>query len=164
MTEITLFLIASAFTVAVASFISYSGAEEPYVKLALGAIMLSAAVSGALGFIEEAADILPMAGGDIYTEGSLTEEVAKGGFEEGVRAFISSELSLPLSEIEVEAKGFSEGSMNAKIIKVTLFGKSAFSDPSRVERLIEENGLGECEVNISFERKDQASDRIFSAR
>jgi sugar/nucleoside kinase (ribokinase family) len=40
--------------------------------------------------------------------------------------------------------------MNAEKIKITLSGRAVFADYRRIEEYIEKNGLGECEVNVSF--------------
>lgn len=78
------------------------------------------------------------------------EDIRLSAFAEGVREYISSEFNLDSDEVAVEIVGFDQEEMKCEKILITLSGRAALADYKRVERLIDELGLGEAEVKIEI--------------
>ena len=78
------------------------------------------------------------------------EDIRLSAFGEGVREYISSEFDLDSDEVAVEIVGFDKEEMKCEKILITLSGRAALADYKRVERLIDELGLGEAEVKIEI--------------
>ena len=152
MTDAALYIVGAALTVALASFISYSGGEDKWQKFALGAILLAMLASGAK-------EALGAASGGLFSppeqEGSastMREDIAKESFEGGIARLVANELSCPVSLVRVTAVGFVFENMSAEKITVYLYGEAALGDYRGVRGLLSECGFGECEVVLSFEK------------
>ena len=78
------------------------------------------------------------------------EDIRLSAFGEGIREYISSEFDLDSDEVAVEIVGFDKEEMKCEKILITLSGRAALADYKRVERLIDELGLGEAEVKIEI--------------
>lgn len=78
------------------------------------------------------------------------EDIRLSAFGDGIREYISSEFDLDSDEVAVEIVGFDKEEMKCEKILITLSGRAALADYKRVERLIDELGLGEAEVKIEI--------------
>ena len=70
--------------------------------------------------------------------------------EEGIRRAISEELSLPIDGISVVLSGFEIEKMSAECVMVTLSGTAALGDYKRVERFVNEIGMGRCVLDVQI--------------
>ena len=74
--------------------------------------------------------------------------VAATALEEGIKEAVCARFSLPPESVEVEALGFAFTEMRADKIKITLSGLGIAADRKAIERYVEGEGLGECEVRL----------------
>lgn len=79
-------------------------------------------------------------------QGTLLEGAAEDAFAEGVRTAIATEFSLDRSEIGVTVRGFSLKTGRAEQITVLLRSGAIGVDHRAVERYIEKEGWGTCDV------------------
>lgn len=87
------------------------------------------------------------------SEGESPEELyltAEKAFCEGVRSLVTKEFSLDGDDLRILAEGFDFEKMSAERIRVILSGRAALADYKKIEELIEDSGLGECEVEIEI--------------
>ena len=77
-------------------------------------------------------------------------EVAENAFCEGVKTFVCSEFSLSADSVRVLTEDFDFSAMRPGRVRVFLSGKAAAADYKAIERLIEERGLGKCDVEIEI--------------
>ena len=150
MREEIVFALISVFAVAFASFASYDSADR-WQRLALGAILLaSLAVPVGRLISGLSAPHLP---GISYSEqgSSVTSDVAEEALCNGIRELVADKFSLPEDGVQVSLRGFVLSEMKAERVYVTLFGKAALGNIKGIEEYIENEGFGECEVNISLE-------------
>lgn len=114
-------------------------------RAAMSLILVMAIISPLPSLVEKI-------GGDLdfsEIEGS-GEDIRLSAFGDGIREYISSEFDLDSDEVAVEIVGFDKEEMKCEKILITLSGRAALADYKRVERLIDELGLGEAEVKIEI--------------
>ena len=88
--------------------------------------------------------------GDISGYDKEYENVAREAFCEGIDAYVCSELGLNSSGVLVDCEGFNYREMRAERVTVTLSGRCISADSLKIKRLIEDGGLGMCEVEIEI--------------
>ncbi len=77
-------------------------------------------------------------------------EAAEGAFSDGVASLVASEFSLDKARVRVLVEDFDFEKMRAGRIRIILSGRAALADYKKIEELIEDSGLGECEVEIEI--------------
>ena len=80
--------------------------------------------------------------------GSSLGNIAEAPFEEGVKKMLREEFALEETDVDVHVFGLDTSSMRAEKIVVVLRGKGALSDLRGIRFLVEDAGLGNCEVKI----------------
>ncbi len=75
-------------------------------------------------------------------------EVACDAFCDGILRAVCERFSLSNGTVAVEALGFDFRLMRAEKIKITLSGAAVIADRRAIEKFIEGEGLGECEVRL----------------
>ena len=88
--------------------------------------------------------------GDISGYDKEYERVAREAFCEGIDAYICSELGLSSDGVLVNCRGFNYKEMRAERVRVTLSGRCISADSLKIKRLLEDGGLGMCEVEIEI--------------
>ena len=78
------------------------------------------------------------------------QEVARDAFASGVRSAVCHTFSLDESEVRVMVEDFDVQRIRAGRIRIFLSGKGIFVSYKDVEKYIEENNLGECDVEIEI--------------
>lgn len=141
------------------SYLSYPGASEKAVKFAVSLLLIYTSITPVLAFVRNFSD-------DALTDfveeikdnaneklDSGNEEyllVSEEALKEGICKLIFTEYGIPAENIEVYIHGFDFEKMRAERISILLSGKGALSDSRSIENLVNELGIGECEVNIEF--------------
>ena len=132
------------------SLLVYRAGEDRVSRFAF-AVLLLYTVAAPLGtVIEEIGGGLDFESGDFSAEefGDDYKKVAEDAFAEGIRRLICQEFSLSDSHVDVHISGFDFENMRAEKIKIILSPACAFADPGQIERLIDREGLGKCEVSF----------------
>ena len=146
-------IVVAAGAIGLLCHLSYPGTNERLVRLVSSVLLLFAVVNPIGTLIANMEDITP----DIldftrpdYTTGEYLE-VSREAFEDGISRVVADEFSIPQDDVRVVAIGFDFSSMSAEKINVILTGKAIVADYKKIERYVTEQGLGECEVKVSFE-------------
>ena len=146
MSEYLLSLFTSAALFGALSLIIYNkdGGERGGLRILFAAALLLPIVN-ARGSLGELSAALPP-----YSEesGGEYEMVAEEAFLVGTRRAVCEKFSLSEELVSVAADGFSFRDMRAEKIKITLSGIAALADGRAIEKFVEGEGLGECEVRI----------------
>ena len=139
----------AAAVVSACSLLMYKGSRAARFALSVLLIYtvlmpLSAIFSGSFGF--------ELGGGlgDISGYDKEYENVAREAFCEGIDAYVCSELGLDSDGVLVSCDGFDYKEMRAERVRVVLSGKCVFADSLKIKKLIEDGGLGMCEVEIEI--------------
>lgn len=149
MSEYFVYIISVLGTVAFCSFVSFGGETEKYVRFVLGTVLLCALT------VPTAARLKNFSLSDfVFTDteisGSHTAKVLEQAYSEGVGRAVADEFSLSEGSVEVRCRGFSEETVRADFLYVTLSADAAFSDIRRIRSYVSEN-FGECEVTVKFD-------------
>ncbi len=146
-------VVMSAF-VGVIDYFSYPSGTQKTVKASAALILIYTvivpvlSIASSLGEIRD--DFMDIFEVEVDTEGEYLK-VSEEAFCEGVRELVASEFSIPKSDVRVSAFGFDFSQMRAKTIKITLFKEAFFADWRGIQQYIKGLGIGDCEVNVSFE-------------
>ncbi len=135
------------------SFISYPGAHERATRLASAVLLLYGVSMPIVSFLSSPPSFegeLPWEDGYSPPSSDAFYETAEEAFEEGIARLIVMEYGASREDVAVRAHGFDAEEMRARLISVRLSGRSAALDYRGIENYITEQGLGECEVFISF--------------
>lgn len=155
MKEYLVSIVVVSFVASFASYIAYPSSMEKSAKCAIMAVVIFVTLSPVVSLVGSIADFKAE---DFNTEDFLPGEdfegeyikVAEEAFSIGIKRLISDKFGIAESEAAVVVMGFDFENMKAKKINIILSGKAAFADYRSIEECVEKNGLGECEVNISF--------------
>ena len=140
---------------ALISLISYGKDGDRTVKSAVAMILLYTVSSpiislisglGEISYSDFYPDVPP------YAENGEGEylQVARDSFCEGIKSLVSEKFGVEKESVSVRIFDFDFENMRAGKIKIILSGRAAFLDARLVDSLIEESGLGECEVDIEI--------------
>lgn len=152
MTEYIAGVVAVSILASLASFFSYGGASERAVRAAIAMILIYTVCVPAIRLFADASpdDIsLDISADCELSDGEYTR-VAEAAFCDGISSYISEKFHLNKEEIAVAAYGFEFEKMRAERISVTLRGRAALSDCTRIADAVSKTGIGECEVNIKI--------------
>ena len=146
-------IVVAAGAIGLATHLAYPGANERIVRLA-GAVLLLLAVVSPIGSLIKGVgdlsfDALEFTEPDFESGEYL--KVSREALESGIRTLVADEFSLSEDDVRVVALGFDFEKMKAEKINIILTGKALLADYKRIERYISEQGLGECEVKVSFD-------------
>ncbi len=151
MREYLVFVVAVSVLSALGGLVLYIDQNERIARAAMGVVLLCAVsippVKAVLAIKD--ADIgaifeqLPDPGVD-----SALGEVAGESFADGVQRLVYEEFSLSADEVKAHVFGLDTSTMRADRIVIVLRGRAALSDLRGIETLVEESGLGNCEVKI----------------
>ena len=137
------------------SYASYPSGSERATKFAVSVLLLYTALMPAFSLISKLSSvdidsIIENGYAPDFDQGGEYIEVAEESFKSGISKLIFTKYGVPEENIEVFVFGFNFESMRADSIKVILSGSGAFADFRGIEEYITEQGLGKCEVVISF--------------
>ena len=146
-------LIAMSALVGVSSYVSYGENRDKYLKAASSLILIYIIISPTVTLVREAAEFKDYSGSVSEYIGSIDEsefaESAEAAFCEGIEKYVCEKFSLSEDEVYVRAFGFDCKNMKAEKIKIILSGSAALSDNRAIAEEVRNNGLGECEVELS---------------
>ena len=77
-------------------------------------------------------------------------EVCEAAFCDGVREAVCLKFSLREGSVRVMAEDFDPFKMKAGRVRIFLSGGAVLTDPLKIEKYIEECGLGECDAEIEI--------------
>ena len=134
--------------VGVLSLLAYRGKSDPS-RLALGVILIYTVISPLASMsadfnINDIISNAPAAPEGEY--GVVLEEA----FAEGIRLAVAEKFSLVREDIRVSLNGFDESKMRAERIRIMLSGRATLADYKRIEKYINELGVGECDCEIEI--------------
>ena len=142
-------LFAVTVVVTVCSLSSYKGGKAAKFALAVllvyTALSPLSAISEGFGGLAESEDF-----GDISEYEKTYEETAEAAFCSGIDSLICSEMGLDSGGVRVFCRGFDFKKMRAELVTVVLSGRCVTADSLKIKKLVSENGLGECEVEIEI--------------
>ncbi len=144
-----LYIIVCLFSVGLASFLSYGGAREKGMRLALGVILLASLIPPISSAVKTFSELQPE-GSEEYTESSLVERTVEDAVCRGIAEALAEEISQSATDISVSLSGFDSEKMSAEGVSVTLKGKAAFSDIKRAESFVSSLGFGKCTAEVYF--------------
>lgn len=152
MREYVISVVAASILCALSSFVSYGRGNERAVRAAIAMILIYTVCMPVLRFTSEF-DIDDV-DFEAYEEAEIDSGYYLGSVEEafstGVKGLLSEKLSINKDDIRVSIVGFDLRTMRAQRIRVTFVGRAALADTRRAEQIVEDAGLGECEVNIEI--------------
>ena len=137
----------SALSCAVAMLLRGTGPEK-YAKVAMGFVLLYAAVSPLPELIENAALSIENFDAPDYDDAfgdTLEESMALG-----IEAALGEKFGLEGNDISVRLSGVTREPLGAEHIYVILSGDALTADHRRIKAFVDEMGLGECEVRFDF--------------
>lgn len=142
-------LLAVSAVVTVCSLFAYKSGRAG--KIALSVLLVYTALSP-LSAVSDGLFELPLDGdsADIGSFDKTYEQTAESAFCEGTRAFICSELGIDSRGVRVSCSGFDFKKMRAESVRVILSGEAAFADRLKIKKLVEDNVLSLCEVEIEI--------------
>ena len=142
-------IFAAAAVVTVCSMLAYKGGRA--TKFALSVLLVYTVLTPLSAIIPSFGGLLSDGGlSDIGGFSKDYEEVAESAFCEGADKLICSELGLDSEGVRVVCRGFDYKNMRAERVSVILSGRCITADSLKIKRLVEEGGLGECEVQIEI--------------
>ena len=145
MTEYALSIFGMSALLGALSLIHYNknGPERAAQRVLFAAVVLLPLLNTVISFNGAIPSIPP------YTEGDGEYcEVISEAFANGVKRAVCEKFSLSEDEVEVSIIELDMQSMRAEKIKVTLTGIAITSDRRAIEKFIEGEGLGDCEVRV----------------
>ncbi len=135
------------------SYLSYSGRSERAVRLGCAVLLLygiSLPIISFLSSLTSLDELYPWDGEYSSPDSDAFYESAEAAFAEGVLRLVASEYGASRDEVTVIVRELDVSTMRAKHISVYLSGASALLDYRSIQNYITEQGLGECEVFVSF--------------
>ncbi len=137
--------------ISVCSMLSYRERRDFSTRFAFGTLIIYVALLPIVKFVS-------FGGGELsfdleFDVGDYSEDyksVAEEAFCEGVGRLISEKYGLKREAVFVLAEGFDFESMSAEKIRVILSDTAAFADYKGIEKYINEQGLGRCNVEIEI--------------
>lgn len=155
MKEYLISVIVVSFVAAFASFIAYPSALEKSARCAVMTVVIAVSLSPIVLAVKniKGFDANDFVSEDLFFGEDFEGEylkVAEKAFSNGIKRLLYERFEISESDSAVAVIGFDFENMNAEKIKITLSGRAVFADYRRIEEYIEKNGLGECEVNVSF--------------
>ncbi len=122
-----------------------------YGRLALSVVLLFAVLSPLTSLVHTLPE-LPSLSVPPAEEGDtpLYEARAEAAFCEGIRAAVCEKFLLDASALSVRAEGFDITAMRAERIRILLSGNAILADSFAIAAFVQEQGLGECEVEIEI--------------
>ena len=141
------------------SYLSYPGASEKAVKVAVSLLLIYTSITPILTFVENFSDealtdfveeIKDKTGESIGHGGEEYLIASEEALKEGICKLIFTECGVPQDNIKVYIHGLDFEKMQAEKISVVLSGKGALFDSRSIENLVNSLRIGECEVNIEF--------------
>jgi len=139
---------AVAAVVSACSLLAYKGSRG--VKFALAVLLVYSVLTPISAVVPEFGGLAFGEGFDIGEYDKTYERVAEGAFCEGIDSLICSELGLDSEGVRVACRGFDYKSMRAERVFVILSGSCISADSLKIKKIIEDSGLGECEVEIEI--------------
>ena len=142
-------IFAATAVITICSLLAYKGGRA--TRFALAVLLIYAVLTPLSALISDFGGLL--SGDDISgIEGYSKdyEVVAKDAFCEGIDKLVCSELGLDTGCVRVECRGFNYKEMKSDKVLVILSGKAIVADSLKIRRVVEDNGLGECEVKIEI--------------
>ena len=153
MKEYVASIVAVSILAAIASFVSYGGASERAVKGAVSVILIYTVCMPVADMIGNFSinDFEFEWHSDDTVISSEYLNVSEDAFAVGIKKYVCEEFKLNETEVHVQIYGFDFEKMRAERIALTLSGRAVLSDVVRIERSVENSGLGECEVKIKID-------------
>lgn len=136
--------------VSLASHFLGSTEASRYGRLGLSAVLLWALISPLVGLVRALPQIPDFSLPPSTEEEPLYAVRAEEAFCEGVRAAICEKFSLSEAQVSVRTEGFDLIEMRAARVRVLLKKEAILADGFAIAAFIEEEGLGECEVEIEI--------------
>lgn len=122
-----------------------------YGRLSLGIVLLWAVLSPLVSLLSALPALPSLPELSVpETDTPLYEQYAEEGFCEGLALAVEERFGISAEQISVRAEGFDVMKMRAQRIYILLRGKAVFADSAAIAAFVEDEGLGECEVEIEI--------------
>ena len=136
---------------AVCGILSYKGRESGAMRFAFATLLVYVTLTPILSLIHSEGGLrLPDHGFDPEDYSKDYYNVAQSAFCDGIERLICEEYALDADEVRVGAVGFSFEYMRAEKIEIVLSGKAALADRVGIEKFVNKQGFGACEVEIEI--------------
>lgn len=142
-------IFAAAAVITACSLFAYKGGRA--TKFALSILLVYTVLTPLSALIADFGGLLDedeLSGIDGYSKDY--EEVAMNAFCEGVDKLVCSELELDTECVRVVCRGFNYKKMKSELVSVILSGRAIVADRLKIKQIVEDNGLGKCEVKIEI--------------
>ena len=157
MSEYIISVMAASAAVALGGLISYGGKTERISRAAMAMVLLYTVTYPIISVTGGIADIISS---DFlesirveYDQGdTLFYENTAAAFCEGVERLVCEECDLDGDDVSVTVLSLDVEGMRAEKITVVLSGRAVSADARLISGLVEDAGLGVCEVVIDFVR------------
>lgn len=148
-------VMAATAVVALGSIVSYGGGAARVSRAAMAVVLLYTVT---LPIFSVTSDLSGLISEDYFDNlhvqydvgDSLFYERTEAAFSEGVKKLVCGEYNFNSDNVTVSTNGFDVEAMRAEKITVILSGHAITADTRSVVELIEDTGLGECEVKIDL--------------
>ncbi len=154
MTDDFIYILICLVSVAFCSFISYTGSDSSASKFASSSILLAAIAIPLISAVSSLSEIDFAVPDEEYSGiyGEVAENTVEDAFCRGIKYAVSDKFSLDYDLIEVSCNFFDMNNMCAETVVITLSGKAVYADGVGIEKYIENEKFGECEVILNFEQ------------
>ena len=155
LTEYLISIVVFSIVAGFVSFIAYPAKSEKTIKFATAVLLLYTVMTPVFALISDLGegDFNELFDSSSSVENGANEEyvaVAQNAFKEGICKLLCSKFDVKADEMNIFLYNFDFKNMRCEKIKIVLFGKSALSDARGISACVEEEGLGECEVDIKL--------------